>query len=160
MSMDSYFEEPNNQYEITYQVYAWLKEDGEPYYVSKCRLGSNAPYTPRKHNDMNPPTDRRFIRTLFTTKDEEEALDKLDELQYELGLIDATDGAGSLRNSINHSPKALRERSNSKKVPVDVYKVNGDKVGTFKSVGDAVHCLGLNKGNALGALHGRFWLSF
>ncbi|AII43240.1 hypothetical protein KR100_07680 [Synechococcus sp. KORDI-100] len=152
--MDSYFSE---EYEIEWQIYCWLDENSEPYYVSKCRMGSNSPYAKRPASRVQPPSDRSRIKTLFISKDEREILEKLDRLTYELGLKDATEGHGTLRNSIKHSPKSLRERSHSKKVPVDVYKVNKEKVGRFKSIGDAVHCLGLNKGNAIGALHGRFY---
>ncbi len=149
-----YWEE---DYLIEYQIYAWLDENYEPYYLSKCRTGSTAPYKKRAGTDIQPPDDKARIKTLFKGTDERELIEKLDELHYELGLKDATDGWGKLENKITHSPKALRERSHSKKVEVDVYKVDGEKVGTFRSIGDAVHCLKLNKGNATGALHGRFY---
>jgi hypothetical protein len=152
--MNSYFEE--EQYNIQWMIYCWIGENEEPYYISKCRTESTAPF--KCHNGMSPPADKNKIKTLFKSYHEGEVLDKLDKLIYELGIKDTMqDGEGMLKNSIKHSPYALKERSNGTKIPVDVYAIDGKKVGSYASLGDAVHVLGLNKGNAHSCLQGKFW---
>lgn len=135
-------------------IYAWLREDGEPYYLSKCRKHSPAPYQPRASETLQPPPRNR-IKTLFESTDEQEVLQKLDELLYELGLEEAAPGFGKLKNSIRHSPLALREKSHGQTTPVTVYKLDGSKVGDFKSCGDAAYSLNLKKGSVSMVLQGK-----
>lgn len=56
-----------------YYCYAWLREDGTPYYIGKGK-GNRAYVRQRKKNSARPPQDRS--RILFLKKDltEEEAL--------------------------------------------------------------------------------------
>ncbi len=143
-------------YRITYIVYAWLLEDGTPYYLSKCRDGSEAPYKTRM-GGLQPPADRNNIKILLKTENEKHALEFLDKSQYTIGLADATGGVMPLRNSIHQSPRALGDKPHPNKTPVTVFTTEGEKVGNFDSIGDACHCLKLNKGNARQVLIGNFW---
>lgn len=141
---------------MQWQVYAWLDEEGTPFYISKCRVGSPAPYQPRAHGGLQPPPRNRVV-TLFKSTDEEEVLKKLDYLHYELGLEEAAPGLGTLKNSIRHAPNALRETGHSQTTPVTVYKVNGEKVGDFRSCGEACYTLNLKKGSVSKVLHEQFY---
>lgn len=140
----------------TWVIYGWFNEDSECYWISKCRSSSKAPYKKRPAARIQPPEDRTLIKILFRSNDEEEVLEKLDRLQFELGLVDSGSG-GSLRNSIKHNPKALRETRNGRAIPVDVYDLKGNKLGSFSSVGDSIECLDLNQGNAYRCLYGDIW---
>jgi hypothetical protein len=139
---------------LCYVVYAWYDENNVPYYVSKCRKGSTAMTRTRK-SGLKAPADRKNIRVLFESFDEEEVLNRLDELQYEIGLADAAPGFGTLKNSISTSPAALRDRIGPSAIPVDVYTTDGEFRGSFPAVGVACSTLGLNQGNASGVLSGR-----
>ena len=140
----------------TWVIYGWFNDEGICYWISKCRSSSRVPYKKRPSARIQPPEDRNLIKILFRSNDEEEVIQKLDELQYSLGLVDAGSG-GNLRNSIKHNPKALRETKNGRAIPVDVYDTDGKKVGSFVSVGDAIEMLEINPGNAYRCLYGELW---
>ena len=142
--------------EKSWIIYCWYDNDGVPYFLSKCRSSSKAPYKKRPESRIQAPENRSQIRILFASTNEDEVIQKYDELQYTIGLVDAGSG-GTLRNSIKHNPKALRETRNGRAIPIDVYDLKGKMVGKFASVGDAIECLDLNAGNAFSALYGDLW---
>jgi len=138
-----------------YVVYAWYKESGEIYWMSKARENSPAITKKRPAGKVQPPDSPELIKILFKSSDEEEVLSKLDYFQYEVGNEIAAPGFGTLKNSIKMSPKALREHSNGRAIPVDVYDLNGQLVGSFDMVADAIRTLKLNDGSAIMCLHGK-----
>jgi len=124
--------------------------------LGKCRRTSKSPYKKRPESRIQPPDDPTQVRILFASNDEDEVIEKYDELQYTIGLVDAGSG-GTLKNSIKHNPKALRETKNGRAIAIDVYDLKGKMVGKFNSVGDAIEMLDLNHGNAYRALYGQLW---
>ena len=137
----------------SWEVYAWYDEEGEPYWISKCRVGAPARHKKRAVGRVQPPEDRSRIRTLYESSNEEEVLQKLDYFHYLYALKDAAPGFGKLENSVHRTNNTFREHNNNRAIPVSVYDLKGNLVGNFNKIVDAVRTLGLSEGSANETLH-------
>ena len=123
----------------SYIVYAWRDKDQEPYFVSKCRSDSDAPYKDKKN--ILAPSDPSRIVVLKEFEDEMDSLDYFDRLTYELGF--EADGSGTLQNSMI-SPYHLRTGKKCAQ-PVTVYRREDESfIGDFESVASAFKALRIN----------------
>jgi hypothetical protein len=95
-----------------YYTYAYLREDGTPYYIGKGRL--NRAFRPYKRRGAQMPKDRNRILILKRNLTEEEAFRHEVYMIAVLGRIDT--GTGILRNLTNggEGPSGLKLSEESK----------------------------------------------
>lgn len=74
------------------QIYGWLDDNGEYYFISKCLKWSNIPYQDKRH--VQAPTDPDRIRILKDFENEDEYLEFLDGFFNVLGFT--SDYSGTL----------------------------------------------------------------
>ena len=131
----------------THIVYQWLDTKEEPYFVSKCTKGSEAPF--KDKTNILAPSDPERIVILKEFDDEMESLDYLDRLTYELGFIE--DG-GQLQNKMI-SPYHLRTGRGTAQ-PVSVYRRKDQSfIGDYESVTIACKELGINQTSGYASLN-------
>ena len=145
----------SNPFAIEHIVYLWKTEDGTPYYISKCRSDSQAPFTAK--SNCEPPTNPECIEIKYRSTNEQAVIEVLDTLQYQIGLVAAAPGFGTLKNRVSQNPRSLLERGSSHAQPVEVWSVAGDLISMFPSLGVASYHLGVKRQNASACLAGKIY---
>lgn len=153
---------------MRFYIWGWVDSvSGETYLIGKGKEGSGTQHRKRKNNEP-PRPEHEFRKILEWFDTEQECLEKLNSLIWEMGFhkcVVPTD-EGLLHNHPHlKSATQLRRGERARGAvhplakPCVVYDIQGNEIARFESQGQCAHHMGLAKSTVKDMVMGRVWQS-